>query len=59
MFLSCGELLAELCVALHDLERASELYSVLIPYGSHFAVMGQALVLGPVSLYLGILLNLA
>jgi len=54
-FLPCGALLAELCVELHDLQRAARLYSTLIPYGSHFAVMGQGLILGPLSLHLGIL----
>ncbi|MGD0075343.1 MAG: hypothetical protein ABSD31_13540 [Candidatus Binataceae bacterium] len=55
MFLASGALLGELCVELHDLERAAKLYSLLSPYSSRFAMMGQALVLGPVSLYLGIL----
>jgi tetratricopeptide (TPR) repeat protein len=54
-FLPCGALLAELCVELRDLKRAAQLYSMLIPYGAHFAVFGQGLVLGPVSLHLGII----
>jgi tetratricopeptide (TPR) repeat protein len=55
MFLTRGALMAELCAELGDAKRAAELYSMLIPYGSYFAVMGHGLVLGPVSMYLGIL----
>jgi len=55
LFLACGALLADLCAELGDLNRAEALYSLLLPYGSHFAVMGHGLVIGPVSLSLGIL----
>jgi tetratricopeptide (TPR) repeat protein len=55
LFLACGALLADLCAGLGDLKRADVLYSLLVPYASHFAVMGHGLMLGPISLPLGIL----
>jgi tetratricopeptide (TPR) repeat protein len=55
LFLASGALLADLCVELGDVRRAEILYSLLLPYASHVIVMGHGMVLGPVSLHLGIL----
>jgi hypothetical protein len=48
-------LLAETCVHLGDLDRAGSLYRLLLPFAERNVISSQAVFIGPVSRFLGIL----